>query len=101
MAHYGEHDPRVTPGQSQEGQVTSYIEQHTSRLPSAIFLGAAGAAVAGALILKLNGKGENANFVGQWVGPFLLLGIYNKLVKQRGSEATRRESTPQQFSQAA
>jgi len=31
-------------------------------------------------------------FVGQWAAPFLLLGIYNKMVKQHGSDsAGRRE----------
>jgi hypothetical protein len=29
----------------------------------------------------------HALFVGQWAAPFLLLGIYNKMVKQHGSDA--------------
>ena len=28
-----------------------------------------------------------ALFVGQWAAPFLILGIYNKLVKLHGSDA--------------
>ena len=28
-----------------------------------------------------------ALFIGQWAAPFLILGIYNKLVKQHGSDA--------------
>jgi hypothetical protein len=32
-------------------------------------------------------KANAALYVGQWVAPFLLLGIYNKMVKQHGSDA--------------
>ena len=32
----------------------------------------------------------NRMFVGQWAAPFLLLGIYNKLVKQHGSDGRSR-----------
>jgi hypothetical protein len=38
------------------------------------------------LSLKLAGKSNWALFVGQWAAPFLLLGIYNKIVKVEGSE---------------
>ena len=37
--------------------------------------------------LKASKKDHGALFVGQWAPPFLLLGIYNKLVKQLGSDA--------------
>ena len=37
--------------------------------------------------LHFSGKKHEALFVGQWAAPFLLLGIYNKLVKQHGSDA--------------
>ena len=39
------------------------------------------------LIAKLQGKNHNALFFGQWAAPFLLLGIYNKMVKLHGSDA--------------
>ena len=32
------------------------------------------------------GKRDNALFVGQWDAPFLLLGVYNKIVKLEGSD---------------
>lgn len=35
--------------------------------------------------LKVKGDTENSRFDGQWVSPFLLLGVYNKLVKIGGS----------------
>jgi hypothetical protein len=28
-----------------------------------------------------------ALFIGQWAAPFLILGLYNKMVKQHGSDA--------------
>jgi hypothetical protein len=36
--------------------------------------------------LKIAGRKHSALFVGQWAAPFLLLGIYNKLVKQEGHD---------------
>jgi hypothetical protein len=39
-------------------------------------------------ILKVSGKNDWALFVGQWAAPFLIMGNYNKMVKQHGSDAT-------------
>ncbi len=36
------------------------------------------------------GKDNAALFVGQWAAPFLILGEYNKMVKQHGSDASSR-----------
>ncbi len=85
-------DYRVHAGDSQEDQITSFMESYSSKLPSSFFLGASIASIIGSLILKTAGKDENALFVGQWAAPFLLLGIYNKMVKQHGSDALTRES---------
>jgi hypothetical protein len=38
-------------------------------------------------------KHPEALFVGQWVAPFLLLGIYNKMVKQHGSDAKSHDTS--------
>ena len=83
-------DNRVYAGEASEDQFTSAIEKQTARIPSSFFLGCAIASIAGSLILKAVGKDENALFVGQWVAPFLILGEYNKLVKQHGSDANSR-----------
>ncbi|MFT4111466.1 hypothetical protein [Silvibacterium sp.] len=80
-------DYRVKPGQVHEDQVTSYLESQSSKLPSSFFLGAALASMATSLTLKAFGKHQTALFVGQWAAPFLLLGTYNKMVKQHGSDA--------------
>ena len=80
-------DYRVPAGESQEDQVTAAIEGYTSKTPSSAFLALAVASIGGSLACKAMGKDHAALFVGQWVAPFLLLGIYNKLVKQHGSDA--------------
>ena len=70
----------------EEGPVARAIEQRTAKLPSDTFLWAAGASILTSLTLKMMRKDEGALFVGQWAPMFLLLGIYNKLVKQLGSD---------------
>jgi len=80
-------DNRVRAGERQEDQFTAMLESQTSALPTSLFLGAAIASIVGSLTLQLTGHKERALFVGQWAAPFLLLGIYNKLIKQHGSDA--------------
>ncbi|MEO7028035.1 MAG: hypothetical protein ABI147_01365 [Acidobacteriaceae bacterium] len=80
-------DFRVNAGESQEDQITACIEKYTSQVPSSAYLGLAVASMAASLTFKIAGKEHAALFVGQWAAPFLLLGIYNKLVKQHGSDA--------------
>ena len=82
-------DYRVHAGEAQEDQVTAMIEKFTAPVPSSVYLALAIASIAVSVTLNFTQK-EKANpalFVGQWVAPFLLLGIYNKLVKQHGSDA--------------
>lgn len=80
-------DYRVNPGQAQEDQVTACIEKYTAQIPSSVYLAAALAAMGFSAALHLSKKEHPALFIGQWAAPFLLLGIYNKLVKQHGSDA--------------
>ena len=89
---------RKNGSQYDEGPVARGIEKQTAKLPSDIFLWAAGASILGSLFLQsrrpsriafLTGSrrsGELSTFVGQWAPTFLLLGIYNKLVKVAGSD---------------
>ena len=74
------------PERHSEGIVARTIEEQTAKLPSDIFLWAAGVSIAASLTLKLKGKDHDALFVGQWAAPFLLLGLYNKIVKVAGSD---------------
>jgi hypothetical protein len=43
--------------------------------------------MAASAVLKFSGKNHWALFVGQWAAPFLIMGNYNKMVKQHGSDA--------------
>jgi hypothetical protein len=63
------------------------IEAKTSQIPASAYLAAALASMATLAIFKASGKDDAALFVGQWAAPFLMLGVYNKLVKQHGSDA--------------
>ena len=69
-----------------EGKVARVIEEQTSKLPSDTFLWASLASMGISLTLKCLGHRHNALFVGQWAAPFLLLGIYNKIVKTQGHD---------------
>lgn len=80
-------DYRVRAGEISEDQITSLLESQTAKVPTSFFLGASLASMAASLILKAQNKDNMALFIGQWAAPFLLLGIYNKMVKQHGSDA--------------
>ncbi|HEX4006136.1 MAG TPA: hypothetical protein VHX60_08175 [Acidobacteriaceae bacterium] len=81
-------DHRVRRGEIREDQITSFLEKQTSQAPSSTWLVAALGSMVVSLALKAAGKEHHALFVGQWAAPFLLIGIYNKMVKQHGSDAT-------------
>jgi hypothetical protein len=70
-----------------EDRFTGAIESQTSKIPSSGYLGAAFGAITASAILKIVGKDDWALFVGQWPAVFLLMGVYNKMVKQHGSDA--------------
>lgn len=69
-----------------EGKMTKAIEKRTSRIASGCYLTAAIAAMGTSLILKCCKKNHAALFVGQWAAPFLIMGLYNKLVKTEGHD---------------
>lgn len=73
-----------------EGGLALSIEEQTAKLPSDLFLWAAGASIVGSLALKVSGRDHQSLFVGQWAPTFLLLGLYNKIVKVAGSDSTHR-----------
>jgi hypothetical protein len=95
--------------EQREGPVARAIETQTSKLPSDLFLWAAGAAILGSLTFQIIGmtkkvnrvgsffgsinaqpKAPRATFVGQWAPTLLLLGVYNKIVKVAGSDRISR-----------
>jgi hypothetical protein len=86
-------DYRVAKGEATEDQVTAAIEKFTSQIPSSVYLAAALASMAVSVSFKAAKKTDMALFIGQWAAPFLILGIYNKLVKQHGSDAVAAHET--------
>jgi hypothetical protein len=79
--------------QHSEGPLAAMIEQQTAKLPSDLFLWAAGGSIVGSLLLKMMERHHDALFVGQWAPTFLILGLYNKIVKVAGTD---RAGTNQQ-----
>jgi len=80
-------ESKVYRGQAAEDNFTGAIESRTSQIPSSVYLGLAIGSMVGSAILKILGKDNWALFVGQWPAPFLIMGTYNKMVKQHGSDA--------------
>jgi hypothetical protein len=81
-------EPKTSPDAShREGPVARTIEQQTAKLPSDVFLWAAVGSISASLVLAIIGQQRRANFVGQWAPTFLILGLYNKMVKLHGSES--------------
>jgi hypothetical protein len=82
-----EHEPKTAPrGEHREGPIARTIEQQTAKVPSDTFLWAAVGSIGASLVLMMMGSEKKANFVGQWAPTFLILGMYNKMVKLHGSE---------------
>jgi hypothetical protein len=80
-------EPKTSPDPShREGSVARTIEQQTAKIPSDVFLWAAFGSIGASLIFTIAGAQKKANFVGQWAPTFLILGMYNKMVKLHGSE---------------
>ena len=71
-----------------EGTVAKTIEEQTAKLPSDLFLWAAVGSIVTSASLHIMGNRNTSVFVGQWAPTFLILGLYNKLVKQLGSDYT-------------
>jgi hypothetical protein len=70
-----------------EDRISASIEAQTAKVPSVGYLTAALGAMAASAILKVVGKDDWALFVGQWAPTLLIIGTYNKMVKQHGSDA--------------
>lgn len=73
-----------------EGPIARGLEHQTAKIPSDVWLWAAFASIGAALGFQIAGKETHANFLGHWAPTFLLLGVYNKLVKLHGSDALER-----------
>ena len=77
-------------GSMTEDEVTKSLERVTSSIPSSAYLGIALAAIALSLAAQIGGHGKWGNFVAQWVPTWLIIGLYNKLVKTQGHDRMDR-----------
>lgn len=71
-----------------EDSFTKSVEEYTASLPSSAFLGVAIGAMMLSLAFQLAGRGKWGNFIAQWVPTWLIIGVYNKLVKLEGHDQT-------------
>ena len=77
--------PRLT-----EDQFTKTIESYTAAVPSSAYLGVAIGAMALSLMCQVTGQGKWGNFIAHWVPTWLIIGLYNKLVKLEGHDRYQR-----------
>jgi hypothetical protein len=80
-----------------EDQFTKSVEESTAAIPSSAYLGIAVGAMALSLICQMTGRGKWGNFIAQWVPTWLIIGVYNKLVKLEGHDQTDPGETGQQL----
>ncbi|MEO6684137.1 MAG: hypothetical protein ABIN48_15040 [Ginsengibacter sp.] len=76
----------MTNTQHKEGKTAKMIEKQTAKLPSDLFLWAALGSMAASAVLQFTNHKRKSLFIGQWAAPFLLFGVYNKIVKLEGSD---------------
>jgi len=69
-----------------EDQFTKTIESYTAAIPSSGYLAVAIGAMWLSLACQLAGRGKWGNFIAQWVPTWLIIGLYNKLVKLEGHD---------------
>jgi hypothetical protein len=80
------------PADQREDSVTKTVESYTATVPSIGFLGVAVGSMAVSLVLMMSGRRDAANFIGQWAPTILIMGLYNKMVKQHGSDSVDRSA---------
>jgi hypothetical protein len=73
-----------------EDELTKGIERYTAAIPSSAFLAVAVGAMVLSLGAQLAGRGKWGNFIAQWVPTWLIIGLYNKMVKLEGHDKTDR-----------
>lgn len=89
----GEYFDKITKEDTKhsEGPIAKAIESQTTKLPSDTFLWLALGSIGVSAALQVMGQKERSNFVGQWAPAFLVLGLYNKMVKILGSEPSLKK----------
>ena len=77
-------EPRLT-----EDQFPKTIESYTAAVPSTGYLAFALGAMGLSLACQVAGRGKWGNFIAEWVPTWLIIGLYNKLVKLEGHQRRR------------
>ena len=75
----------VVRAEHREGALARMVEQQTAKIPSDVFLLTSFMAMAVSAVAELQGRQRTSRFVGMWVAPLLIMGVYNKMVKMLGS----------------
>jgi hypothetical protein len=73
-----------------EDQFTKTIESYTAAVPSTGYLAVAIGAMGLSLACQVAGRGKWGNFIAQWVPTWLIIGLYNKLIKLEGHDGYHR-----------
>lgn len=68
-----------------EGSFTRIVEQQAAKLPSSFFLVSAVGSMALSALYELRGNERMSRFVGMWAPTFLIMGVYNKIIKTLGT----------------
>ncbi|HET7394130.1 MAG TPA: hypothetical protein VFK25_10080 [Candidatus Binatia bacterium] len=76
-----------------EDEFTKSVEEYTAAIPSSAYLGVAVGAMGLSLLCQMTGRGKWGNFIAQWVPTWLIIGLYNKIVKVEGHDRTDRGNT--------
>ena|SRR5688572_4026828 len=76
---------RVVRAEHREGTLARMVEQQTAKIPSHVFLLASFLAMGASLTAEVRGRQRTSRFLGMWVAPLLIMGVYNKMVKILGT----------------
>ena len=86
MEEYGSSNYTGQQQAKTEDSFTKAVEDYTAEIPSSAYLGVALGAMALSLVCQATGQGKWGNFIAQWVPTWLIIGVYNKLVKLEGHD---------------
>ena len=73
-----------------EDQFTKTVEKYTAAVPSSAYLAVTIGAMGLSLVFQATGRGKWGNFIAQWAPTWLILGLYNKLIKLEGHDRSDR-----------
>ncbi len=73
-------------------QSRGMIGKQIAKIPRQFFFGAAGFSIGASLLLQLFGRKNESLFVGQWAPTFLVLGVYDELIRQRTAQNALRRT---------